>query len=62
MTETKQLPPWVQKLVDAGMIALAVFLAAKFGIVLPIPPTPAPVQPTVLVIGQPAGPLTTAQK
>lgn len=55
----KKLPPWVQRLIDLGLTALAIFVAAKYGIVIPTP-APAPVQPApqvqplVVVVGQPA--------
>ena len=54
-TPPKQLPPWVQRLIDLGLTALAVFLAAKYGITLPIAPSPIPqAQPLVVVVGHPA--------
>ena len=59
------LPPWVQKLIELGFYALAIFLAARFGIVIPIPPpTPMPTaQPTVLVIqAGPPGNVYAAEK
>ncbi len=48
--QPRQLPPWAVRLIDLGGMALALWLAARFGITLP-PPVPAPTPaPSVLVL------------
>jgi len=53
------LPPWSQQLASIAIAALLAFLAAKYGIVVPVQAVPQH-QPTVVVLTLPAGAVATA--